>query len=70
MKKRKCDLSLVLTDREKEVMLEVSKGLSNREISEKLEITEFTVKKHLSKVMSKLNYRSRKEIILNYDIKS
>lgn len=61
------DLELILTDREKEVMLEVSKGLSNREISKKLNITEFTVKKHLSQVMSKLNYKSRKEIILNRD---
>ncbi|MDU3337238.1 response regulator transcription factor [Paraclostridium bifermentans] len=62
------DLELILTDREKEVMLEVSKGLSNREISKKLNITEFTVKKHLSHVMSKLNYKSRKEIILNNDL--
>lgn len=62
------DLELILTDREKEVMLEVSKGLSNRDISEKLNITEFTVKKHLSQVMSKLNYKSRKEIILNNDL--
>lgn len=61
------DLEFILTDREKEVMLEVSKGLSNREISKKLNITEFTVKKHLSQVMSKLNYKSRKEIILNRD---
>lgn len=61
------DLELILTDREKEVTLEVSKGLSNREISKKLNITEFTVKKHLSQVMSKLNYKSRKEIILNRD---
>lgn len=62
------DLELILTDREKEVMLEVSKGLSNRDISKKLNITEFTVKKHLSQVMSKLNYKSRKEIILNNDL--
>lgn len=62
------DLELILTDREKEVMLEVSKGLSNRDISKKLNITEFTVKKHLSQVMSKLNYKSRKEIILNNDM--
>lgn len=67
MGRKKSDLALLLTDREKEVMIEVSKGLSNKEISEKLNITEFTVKKHLSKVMSKFNYRSRKDIIINYD---
>lgn len=67
-KMRTRDLELILTDREKEVMLEVSKGLSNRDISKKLNITEFTVKKHLSQVMRKLNYKSRKEIILNRDL--
>ncbi|EQK40484.1 bacterial regulatory s, luxR family protein [[Clostridium] bifermentans ATCC 638] len=62
------DSKYIITDREKEVMIEASKGLSNREISKKLNITEFTVKKHLSHVMSKLNYKSRKEIILNNDL--
>lgn len=62
------DLKCIITDREKEVMIEASKGLSNRDISKKLNITEFTVKKHLSQVMSKLNYKSRKEIILNNDM--
>lgn len=61
------NLKYIITDREKEVMIEASKGLSNREISENLNITEFTVKKHLSQVMRKLNYKSRKEIILNSD---
>ena len=65
---RSIDLKYIITDREKEVMIEASKGLSNREISENLNITEFTVKKHLSHVMSKLNYKSRKEIILNNDL--
>ena len=61
------NLKYIITDREKEVMIEASKGLSNREISENLNITEFTVKKHLSQVMRKLNYKSRKEIVLNSD---
>ncbi|MGL5641477.1 MAG: response regulator transcription factor [Paraclostridium sp.] len=67
MGRKKSDVSLLLTEREKEVMIEVGKGYSNKEISEKLNITEFTVKKHLSKVMSKLNYRSRKDIIVNHN---
>ncbi|MDU3803081.1 response regulator transcription factor [Paraclostridium bifermentans] len=67
-KVRSRDLKCIITDREKEVMIEASKGLSNRDISKKLNITEFTVKKHLSQVMSKLNYKSRKEIILNNDL--
>ena len=55
---------LILTHREEEVMLEVKKGLSNKEIADKLGITEFTVKKHLSSVLQKLNFKSRKDVII------
>ncbi|MDU4935796.1 MAG: response regulator transcription factor [Peptostreptococcaceae bacterium] len=55
---------LILTPREEEVMLEVKKGLSNKEIADKLGITEFTVKKHLSSVLQKLNFKSRKDVII------
>ncbi len=56
---------LILTPREEEVMLEVKKGLSNKEIADKLGITEFTVKKHLSSVLQKLNFKSRKDVIIH-----
>lgn len=55
---------LILTPREEEVMLEVKKGLSNKEIADKLGITESTVKKHLSSVLQKLNFKSRKDVII------
>ena len=55
---------LILTPREEEVMLEVKKGFSNKEIADKLGITEFTVKKHLSSVLQKLNFKSRKDVII------
>ena len=45
-------------------MLEVKKGLSNKEIADKLGITESTVKKHLSSVLQKLNFKSRKDVII------
>lgn len=54
----------VLTEREEEILEEVGKGLSNREIANKLYITEFTVKKHISSIFTKLNFKSRKDIIL------
>ncbi len=54
-----------LTTREQEVMLEVEKGLSNKEIADKLGVTEFTIKKHLSSILQKLNFRNRKDIIIN-----
>ncbi|MGL5327704.1 MAG: response regulator transcription factor [Peptostreptococcaceae bacterium] len=58
---------LILTPREEEVMLEVKKGLSNKEVADKLGVTEFTVKKHLSSVLQKLNFKSRKDIIIYSD---
>lgn len=56
---------LTLTEREEEVMVEVGKGLSNREIADKLGVTEFTVKKHISSIFNKLKFKSRKDIIIH-----
>ena len=44
-----------LTPKEKEVLLELGMGHSIKEISQKLYITEYTVKKHVSQVLAKLN---------------
>ena len=55
---------MMLTHREEEVMLEVGSGFSNKEIADRLGVTEFTIKKHLSSVLSKLNFKSRKDIII------
>ncbi len=53
-----------LSSREKEVLIEVSKGQSNRQIAEKLFIAEQTVKNHLSSIYSKLGIHDRLEAIL------
>lgn len=53
-----------LSEREKEVMLELSKGLSNYEIAECLYISENTVKKHISSILVKLNLRHRTQVAL------
>jgi LuxR family maltose regulon positive regulatory protein len=53
-----------LTKRELEVLLQVSKGLSNNEISEKLCISPATVKSHIHKVLSKLNVDNRNKAVL------
>ncbi|WPN33050.1 response regulator transcription factor [Pseudomonas sp. P5_109] len=55
----KCDL----THREEEVIREVSKGLTNREVASKLLISEKTVKHHMGCVMQKLNARNRVEAV-------
>ncbi|MGL6106248.1 response regulator transcription factor [Romboutsia sp.] len=53
-----------LTNRELEVLEQVSEGLSNKEISNQLYISEYTVKKHISSILAKLDFRSRKDIII------
>lgn len=48
-----------LTPKEKEVLLELGMGLSNKEISTSMYITEYTVKKHVSQVLAKLELSDR-----------
>ncbi|WP_223544945.1 response regulator [Pseudomonas sp. A-B-19] len=52
-----------LTHREEEVIREVSKGLTNREVATKLMISEKTVKHHMGCVMQKLHARNRVEAV-------
>ncbi|MEG2786600.1 MAG: response regulator transcription factor [Romboutsia sp.] len=54
----------VLTNREKEVLYEIAKGLNNKEIAKNLYITEYTVKKHVSHILDKLDFKNRQEAIL------
>ena len=51
-----------LTNREREVMLLVAEGLTNREAGERLEISPRTVETHRERVMSKLRLRSVAEL--------
>jgi DNA-binding CsgD family transcriptional regulator len=52
-----------LSKRETEVLGLISKGLSNLEIAGKLFISEYTVKDHTKKILSKMNVASRSGII-------
>jgi len=48
-----------LSDREREVLMHLGQGLNNKEIADKLFITEGTVKNHVSNVIQKLGLRDR-----------
>lgn len=58
-----------LTPKEKEILLELGMGHSNKEISQKLYITEYTVKKHVSQVLAKLNLADRTHAALYANVK-
>lgn len=53
-----------LTLREREVLNALGEGLSNKAIAKKLFITEYTVKKHVSQILSKLELSDRTQAAL------
>jgi NarL family two-component system response regulator LiaR len=56
--------SELLSERESEVLKLVTSGMSNKEIAEKLFLSQRTVKAHLTSVFNKLNVASRSEAIV------
>lgn len=51
-----------LTPREKEILLLVSKGLTNKQIANQLFISENTVKNHMKNLLEKLNLENRVQL--------
>lgn len=57
-----------LTDREREILLLLARGLSNREIAGEVHLSEATIKTHVANVLAKLGVRDRvRAVIVAYE---
>jgi DNA-binding NarL/FixJ family response regulator len=61
-----------LSDRERDVIMELRKGLSNSQIAQTLYISENTVKKHISNILFKLglSHRTEAALLINNSLNS
>ena len=59
------DLLESLTDREMDIAKAVAQGLNNKEIAEKLFLTEGTVKNHITNILDKLKFRDRTQLAIH-----
>jgi DNA-binding NarL/FixJ family response regulator len=53
----------ILTILQQQVIALVAKGLTNKEIASQLNLSEFTIKNHLHRIMKRLEVESRHEMV-------
>lgn len=63
-KRKKPDIDLTL--RETEIMRLISEGLSNKEISAKLYLSEGTIRNYVTALLEKLELRDRTQLAIYY----
>ena len=68
LRRRKGDLSeaVRMTKREREIIVLIAEGMSNKDIAEKLNLSTYTVKSHVHNVMEKLTLHSRLQIAAHF----
>jgi DNA-binding CsgD family transcriptional regulator len=59
------DMRTLLSDRELQVVRLVAEGISNKEISTRLALSDKTVKNHISHILAKLNLSARTQIAVH-----
>lgn len=64
--KKKPDININLTEREMDILSLVAEGLSNKEISEKLFLSDGTVRNYVTNLLEKLNLRDRTQLAIFY----
>lgn len=62
----KKDIGVELSDRELDILLLVAEGLNNKEIAQKLYLSEGTVRNYISNMLEKLSLRDRTQLAIYY----
>ena len=64
--KEKLSEAVRMTKREREIIVLIAEGMSNKEIADRLNLSTYTVKSHVHNVMEKLALHSRLQIAAHF----